>query len=128
MNRRFAILDDNDRLLHARVESLADTLPAAVGERACAAMLVGSVAEGRARDDSDLDVLLVLRSGTPRRADYAWWDERIAPAVAFGDGRFPVQPLFVSRGSLRTCDESLRHALDAGLPLWDPEGLFGDES
>ena len=44
------------------------------------------------------------------------------------DGRFPVQPLFVARGALGTGDETLRQAIDAGIPLWDPEGLFGDES
>ena len=59
--RRLAILDENDRLLRSRLRTLSESLPEMIGDRACAALLVGSVAEGRARDDSDMDVLLVLR-------------------------------------------------------------------
>ncbi len=128
MEHRFAILDDNDRLLRSRLDALRSDLPGLVGERACAALLVGSVAEGRARDDSDVDVLLVLRSDSPKREHDAWWDRAIAPRLEADDRRYPIEPLFVARRSLRTSDPELRHALLVGIPLWDPEGLFGDES
>ena len=61
MTRRLAILDDNQRVLEERLVALHATLPRLVGERVSAAMVIGSVADGRARDTSDVDLLLVLR-------------------------------------------------------------------
>ena len=127
MSRRYAILDDNDRLLEQRLEVLRRVLPASVADRICAAMVIGSVAEGRAHDASDIDLLLVLRSGTPRRSDYAWWDTEVAPRFASDDGRFPVSPLLVGRSALTTAEPNLRRALQSGIPLWDPERLFDDQ-
>ena len=69
--RRLAILDDNQALLERRLARLAPALPGLVAQRVCAAMVIGSVAEGRARDGSDIDLLLVLARGTPRRQDHA---------------------------------------------------------
>ena len=120
---RYAILDDNQELLARRLEALRQRLPALVAPRACAAAVIGSVAEGRARDESDLDLLLVLGEGTPRRADYRWWDAEVAAEL--GEcARFPVEPLFVARSAMQTDDPNLRDALERALPLWDPEGLF----
>ena len=127
VHRRYAILDDNDRLLEQRLDALRRILPPSIADRICGAMVIGSVAEGRARDASDIDLLLVLRNGTPRRADYAWWDAAVAPRLASDDGRFPVSPLLVGRSALTTVEPNLRRALQSGIPLWDPEGLFDDQ-
>jgi predicted nucleotidyltransferase len=62
MGRRLAILDDNDERLGRRLAVLQTLLPPLIEDRACAAMVIGSVAEGRARDASDIDVVVVLRS------------------------------------------------------------------
>lgn len=123
--RRYAILDDNQRELEIRLATLRQTLPGFIASRACAAMVIGSVAEGRAGDESDIDVVVVLREGVPSRADYRWWDADVAPRLAAGS--FPVQPVIISRTSLGTAEPHLRRALDGGIPLWDPEGCFDDK-
>ncbi|MCC6765709.1 MAG: nucleotidyltransferase domain-containing protein [Deltaproteobacteria bacterium] len=125
--RRYAILDDNQRVLEGRLAELIRTLPALVAARVAAACVVGSVAEGRARDASDVDVVLVLREGEPRRSDYDWWDDAVLPFLAPAR-RFPVQPVFIARESLATTEPNLRRALASCIPLWDPEGVFDDES
>jgi hypothetical protein len=122
-----AILDDNDALLAQRLTDLRDRLPDMIASRACAAVVIGSVAEGCARDASDLDLLLVLREGSPCRADYRWWDAAVEPQIG-ATARFPVAPLFVGRSALGTGEPKLRSALDRALVLWDPEGLFDDQS
>lgn len=123
----YALLADNDARIGARLERLRQRLPAVLPPKVCAAMVIGSVALGRARDASDIDLLLVLREGSPRRSDYAWWDEAVAPTLDLADAPFPVQPLFVSRASLHTEEPQLRAALQSGRPLWDPEGCFHDQ-
>lgn len=128
MHRRYAILDDNQRVLEECIDRLRAELPALVDERTCAAMVIGSVAEGRARDGSDIDVVLVLRKDSPRRADYRWWDADVAPRLArLPKGRFPLQPVIIGRQSLRTTEPHLRQALATGLPVWDPGRLFDDQ-
>lgn len=128
MSHRYAILDDNQRLLAERIARLRVELPDLICERMCAAMIIGSVAAGRARDESDIDLLLVLRQGSPRRTDYQWWDENVqARLLGGGPQRFPVQPLIISRQSLSTREPNLRSALDTGIPIWDPEALFHDQ-
>jgi predicted nucleotidyltransferase len=128
MSRRYAILDDNDRLLRERIDRLRGLLPPLIASRACAAMVIGSVAEGRARDESDCDVLLVLAHGVPRRSDYDWWDGEVVPRLAPGlSDRFPLQPVVIGRHSLTTSEAHLRRAIANGIPLWDPEGLFHDQ-
>ena len=125
MVRRLALLDDNQEILERRLSVLGTTLPPLVEARICAIAVIGSVAEGRARDDSDLDLLLVLHEGSPRRADYAWWDERVEPRLPDASGvRFPLQPVIVGRDSLATSEPNLRAALESALPLWDPEGVL----
>jgi len=125
MSRRYAILDDNQSELEARLDMLRCELPALIAGRACAAMVIGSIAEGRARDESDIDLVIVLRDRPPTRADYRWWDEVVAPHLV--TQRFPVQPLVIARASLATTEPHLRRALDSGIPLWDPEGFFNDQ-
>lgn len=128
MSRRYAILDDNQQLLEGRLVDLQRRLPALVRERVCAAMVIGSVADGRARDGSDIDLVCVLDRGDPRRADYRWWDEEVQPRLGTHAGeRFPVQPVIIARRSLATAEPHLRRALARGIPLWDPEGLFHDQ-
>jgi hypothetical protein len=128
MARRYAILDDNDQLVARRLDTLRRRLPPLIAHRACAAMVIGSVAEGRARDRSDLDLVIVLREGEPRRGDYRWWDAEVAPGLDEpDDGRFPVQPLIIARASLGTTEPHLRQALATGLPLWDPERVLRDQ-
>ena len=128
MARRYAILDDNQRLLERRIEELKGLLPGLIASRMCAAMVIGSVAEGRARDESDLDLLLVLRQGAPRRSDYGWWDREVLPRLgALADRRFSVQPVIIGRDSLATKEPHLRRAMKTGVVLWDPGGLFDDE-
>lgn len=128
MQRRYALLDDNQRFLEERIGRLRAQLPALIAERMCAATIIGSVAEGGARDQSDIDLLLVLRGESPRRADYRWWDDHVQPRLNVGPTpRFPVQPLIIGRASLATEEPHLRRALAAGLPLWDPEGLLHDQ-
>lgn len=124
---RFAILDDNDRMLAERLDSLAAVLPALLPPRIAAAVVIGSVAEGRAGDESDIDVVLVLADEEPRRAHYRWWEAEIAPHLPRGT-RFPVQPIFIGRGSVHTSEPTLRAALTLGIRLWDPEGLLDDQS
>jgi predicted nucleotidyltransferase len=126
VQRRYAILDDNQRLIEERLELLRRVLPALVKPRVCAAMVIGSVAEGRARDASDIDLVLVLAEGDPRRSDYDWWDAKVQPMLTDAK-RFPVQPVFISRVSVRTSEPQLRRALDGGLCLWDLEGVFHDQ-
>ena len=123
--RRHAILDDNQRILEERLDDLRRVVPELVAGRMCAAMVIGSVAEGRARDESDIDLVLVLRHGTPERADYEWWETAVRPRL--GEGRFPVQPVIVGRDALGTTEPNLRRALDIGMVVWDPEGLFHDQ-
>lgn len=123
MARRHAILDDNQRLLEQRIAELGAQLPARLAGRVCAAMVIGSVAEGRAHDESDLDLLLVLNEGSPRRSDYEWWDREVAPHLN-SDTRFAVQPVIVARGALATLEPNLRQALSRGLALWDPEHIL----
>jgi hypothetical protein len=128
MGRRLAILDDNHERLGQRLAALRTLLPPLIADRACGAMVIGSVAEGRARDASDIDVVVVLRAGEPRRADYRWWDAHVLPRLDEPtDGRFPVQPVIIARASLATDEPHLRAALGAGISLWDPEHLFDDK-
>jgi predicted nucleotidyltransferase len=54
MRRRLAILDDNDERLGRRLAALRRLLPPLISDRACTATVIGSVAEGRARDASDI--------------------------------------------------------------------------
>lgn len=125
MLRRLAILDDNQRCLEARLRDLRDRLPGLLAGKACAAVVIGSVAAGRARDESDIDVVVVLSQGLPSRSDYRWWDTAVAPGLGAPAGApFPVQPLFIGRSALATTEPHLRQALDAGIPLWDPESLL----
>lgn len=129
MSRRFALLDDNQRLIEERLLALTRDLPGLVAEQICAAMVIGSVAAGAARDESDIDLILVRRTGEPKRADYDWWDAEVAPGLGPSRGvRFPVQPIVISRQALATSEPNLRHALRSGIVLWDPEGLFRDQS
>ena len=116
--RRYAILDDNDRLLDERLRRLAGALPSLAGTRVVAANVIGSVAEGRARDGSDIDLVLILGEGSPERGDYSWWDRDVEPRLASDGGRFPVQPLFVARAALDTREPHLAAALRGGIPLW----------
>jgi predicted nucleotidyltransferase len=128
MHRRYAILDDNQRLLERRIEDLRRVLPDALAGKCCAAMIIGSASEGRARDASDLDLLVVLADGGPRRSDYDWWEREISPRLPSArDGRFPVQPIVIGQSALATTEPNLRRAMRRGLAVWDPEGLFGDE-
>lgn len=128
MHRRYAILDDNQRLLELRIERLGEVLPALVAERMCAALVIGSVAEGRARDDSDIDLVLVLASGTPRRADYSWWESEVVPRLGLErGGRFPIQPVIVGREAVETTEPNLQRAFRTSLRLWDPGGIFNDQ-
>ena len=127
VQRRYALLDDNQRVLEARLVELARRLPTLVASRVCAAGVIGSVAEGCARDQSDLDVVLVLREGEPCRSDYEWWEAEVVPGLGSQEC-FPAAPVFIARSSLGTVEPNLRHALDRGIPLWDPEGRFRDES
>lgn len=128
MNRRLAILDDNHERLTQRLAALRRLLPPLINSRACAALVIGSVAEGRARDASDIDVVVVLRAGEPRRGDYHWWDTHVVPGLDDpADGRFPVQPVIIARASLATDEPHLRAALASSIPLWDPEHLVDDE-
>src|SRR5262245_44384239 len=109
MSRRLAILDDNDDRLRQRLTELARVLPPLIAGRACAAMVIGSVAEGRARDTSDIDVVVVLAAGDPCRADYRWWAAHVDPGLNEpADGRFPVQPVIIARSSLDTHEPHLR--------------------
>jgi Nucleotidyltransferase domain len=128
MRRRLALLDDNDERLRGRLADLRCLLPPLIADRACAATVIGSVAEGRARDASDIDVVIVLRTGEPCRSDYRWWETEVVPGLDEpADGRFPVQPVIIARGSLATDEPHLRAALAHGIALWDPEHLLGDE-
>jgi hypothetical protein len=128
MNRRLAILDDNDERLRRRLAALQGLLPPLIDARACAAIVIGSVAEGRARDASDIDVVIVLRAGAPRRDDYRWWDAHVVPGLQEApDGCFPVQPVIIARTSLTTDEPHLRAALAMGIPLWDPDHLLDDQ-
>ncbi len=125
---RLAILEDNDRLLRRRLEDLRARLPSLIEARCCAAMVIGSVARGEAGDRSDLDVLVVLREGLPRRSDYDWWERAVAPGLgALASAPFPVEPLIVGRPALTTTEPNLRDALASGIRLWDPEGVFDDQ-
>lgn len=125
MLRRLAILEDNQQLLEERIEALRRDLPSLVAGRICAAMVIGSVAAGRARDSSDIDLLVVLREGTPQRADYDWWDREVAPHVGHRPGeRFPVAPVIVGRTAIGTSEPNLREALAHGIVLWDPHSVF----
>lgn len=123
VTRRHAILADNDQCLRERIAELRVRLPRHLTTKICAAMVIGSAAEGRAHDRSDLDLLLVLNEGSPRRGDYAWWDREVAPHVA-RPGPFPIHPVIVGRSALATREPNLRQALRRGLPLWNPEGVF----
>ena len=128
MVRRYAILDDNQCLLEERIAWLRTALPSLVRERIAAAMVIGSVATGSARDDSDIDLVLVLRDGQPTRADYAWWDRSVRGPLEITSDRFPIQPVFVGRSALSTREPHLRTALETGFVLWDPQGVFHDQS
>jgi predicted nucleotidyltransferase len=126
--RRLAVLEDNQRLLEERIETLREVLPPLVAARVCAAIVIGSVAEGRARDESDLDLLLIVRTGLPKRSDYEWWDREVEPLLHRGrDRRFPIQPVFIGRDSLSTTEPHMRRAIDSGIVLWDPEALLDDQ-
>ena len=127
MPPRFALLPDNDSLLAEHLDRLSACLPGLLAPRVAAAIVIGSVADGRARDASDIDVVLVLAVEEPRRAHYRWWETEVAPRLPLA-ARFPVQPIFIGRGSVRTQEPTLRDALARGIRLWDPEGLLDDES
>lgn len=125
---RLALLDDNERLLQRRLEDLKARLPPLIEARCCAAMVIGSVARGEAHDRSDMDVLVVLREGLPRRSDYDWWERSVAPRLgALAARPFPVEPLIVGRSALATSEPNLREALASGIRLWDPEGVLDDQ-
>lgn len=120
--RRLALLPDNDRFLRRELARIQKELPPLLRGKVAAALVIGSVAEGQAGDSSDIDILLVLDEGMPRRADYRFWDEQVAPRA--GRFRFPVQPIFIGRGSVRTSEPNLAAAIRRGILLWDQAGLF----
>jgi len=70
--RRYAILDDNQRELETRLATLRQILPELIATRACATMVIGSVADGRAGDESDIDVVVVLREGVPSMSPFGY--------------------------------------------------------
>lgn len=74
MARRLALLDDNQEILEQRLSVLGTTLPPLVEARVCAIAVIGSVAEGRARDDSDLDLLLVPNLRAALESAVPLWD------------------------------------------------------
>lgn len=120
--RRLALLPDNDRFLRMELVKIQEDLPRLLGSKVAAALVIGSVAEGRAGDGSDVDLLLVLDEGMPRRADYRFWDEEVAPHTR--RFRFPIQPIFVARRSVRTSEPNLAAAIRRGILLWDRAGVF----
>lgn len=129
MKRRYAILDDNQTILAEKLSELGRLLPALLAPRICAALVIGSVAAGQAHDVSDVDLLLILDRGSPRRSDYDWWEAVVSPRLGVLAGRpFAVQPVIVGRDALHTTEPHLRQALRAGIPVWDPKGLFDDQS
>lgn len=90
-----------------------------VGARLECALLFGSKARGRARPDSDVDVLLVFRRLPPDREPHASHAERVADEVARRTG-VPVGVWSVSREDLEEGRRTpmLVDALDDAVPLW----------
>ena len=61
------------------------------GTRLIGIAVFGSQVEGRATEDSDLDILIVLDADTPlQRSLYSWWDDAIK-----WEGSVEVTPQFV---------------------------------
>jgi len=59
---------------------LVEAISALVGEALIGVVLFGSMARGESREDSDMDLLIVIRRSIPlTRGLYARWDERFAP-------------------------------------------------
>lgn len=59
---------------------LVAAISALVGEALIGVVLFGSMARGESREDSDMDLLIVIRRSIPlTRGLYARWDERFAP-------------------------------------------------
>ncbi len=125
MTRRYAILDDNQRIVEERIAELRRTLSGLLAARMRAAWVIGRVADGRVRDESDIDLLLlVLREGTPRRSDYEWWNVAVVPGL--GAGRFPVEPTIIGSQSIATDEPNLsrsRKRLKAIAVLLDEEAF-----
>ncbi|MBI4601619.1 MAG: nucleotidyltransferase domain-containing protein [Planctomycetes bacterium] len=120
--RKLALLPDNDCRLREEISRIQRRLPRLLGEKVLAALVIGSVAEGKARDGSDVDVLLFLSEGPPRREHYRYWDRQIAPRMRVCP--FPIQPIFVSRASASTSEPNLAAAIRRGILLWDRGRLF----
>src|SRR5262245_35527210 len=120
--RKLAVLPDNDLLLRRSLARIQKELSAFLEGKVAAGLVIGSVAEGIARDGSDIDLVLILQEGTPRRGHYQFWDRKVASRVA--KLPFPVQPIFLARESLRTTEPNLRAAIRKGIVLWDHAGLF----
>jgi hypothetical protein len=120
--RKLALLPDNDRKLRVALTRAQRRLPQLLGDKVVAGMVIGSVAEGCARDASDVDVVLFLRDGGPRRGHYRWWDRAVVPHL--GSWGTCVQPIFVALSSRRTSEPSLASALRRGILLWDRSRLF----
>ena len=121
-HEKLSLLPDNDRQLRTMLSSIQRRLPRILGKKVLAALVIGSVAEGKAGDRSDLDLLLFLREGPPKREHYRFWDWRVAPH--FKRCPFPIQPIFVSKESVNTSEPNLTSAIRQGILLWDEGRLF----
>lgn len=90
-----------------------------VGARLEHALLFGSRARGTAREDSDLDLLLVFRRLPPDREPYAGDAERIADEVARRTG-VPLGVWSVSLEDFRPGRRTpmLADAVEDAVPLW----------
>ena len=76
------MLPDNDAVLAERLDRLAACLPGLLAPRMAAAIVIGSVAEGRARDASDIDVVLESSEDVTPSSFYERSDAEEAKAMA----------------------------------------------
>jgi predicted nucleotidyltransferase len=115
----------------ALLERLLAEVRATYGPRLVACAVFGSVGRGTPRDDSDIDLLLVVRGlprGRTRRVEeFLPIEARLAPALASDEaGRPPIalSPIFKSPEEVEAGSPLFLDMVEDARILHDPEGFL----
>lgn len=117
--------------LHERYDAILERvvaeLQAVYGARLVAVVVYGSVGRGTMREDSDIDLLIVVRNpsrGPDRWREFDVVDERVRPLLAPRvDGALPIllSPVIKSPEQVEAGSPLFLDMVEDARILWDPE-------
>jgi predicted nucleotidyltransferase len=124
-------LSDLDETTDSYVERLRDRLRSHVGDRLVSLVLYGSRARGTHRNDSDIDVLIVIDGLSPDRAGRHALLRPIKQTVDGEHARERGRPAPHLAYIVKTPEEAAHHAplyldmTEDAILVWDRDGFFG---